>query len=231
MWLAHYGFHLLTGGLTIVPVTQRAAAIDDLAGPLFGVPLWSSDRHAAGCGISDSGWFDSARYDGLACGRIPGWPNATIRRAPSGLRPAVGCSSSFVWPLPDCGFWRSRWTCAGWGSLDERTRCDVDHVHGATRGHRRERHVEATRSRHGLTSSCVFRSVRACCSSPRRILCACASVATYVDRDRGGSGGDVRPQWSAVPDSVGSDRRRVSHLRSGPTRMRPTMGRRRGSSG
>ena len=40
MWLAHYGFHLLTGALTIVPVTQRAA-LDLLARPAFGQPLWT----------------------------------------------------------------------------------------------------------------------------------------------------------------------------------------------
>lgn len=39
MWLAHYGFHLLTGAFTIVPVTQSAAL--DLAGwPALGEPLW-----------------------------------------------------------------------------------------------------------------------------------------------------------------------------------------------
>jgi ferredoxin len=39
MWLAHYGFHLLTGALTIVPVTQRAA-LDLLGWPALGQPLW-----------------------------------------------------------------------------------------------------------------------------------------------------------------------------------------------
>ena len=39
MWLSHYGFHLLTGALTIVPVTQRAA-LDLLAWPALGQPLW-----------------------------------------------------------------------------------------------------------------------------------------------------------------------------------------------
>ena len=39
MWLAHYGFHLLTGAFTIIPVTQSAAA--DVAGwNLLGDPLW-----------------------------------------------------------------------------------------------------------------------------------------------------------------------------------------------
>ena len=39
MWLAHYGFHLLTGALAIVPVVQRAAA--DAAGwAVLGAPLW-----------------------------------------------------------------------------------------------------------------------------------------------------------------------------------------------
>ena len=39
MWLAHYGFHLLTGAFTIVPVTQRAA-IDLLGWSALGEPLW-----------------------------------------------------------------------------------------------------------------------------------------------------------------------------------------------
>jgi hypothetical protein len=39
VWIAHYAFHLLTGLLTIVPVTQSAAA--DLFGwPVFGSPWW-----------------------------------------------------------------------------------------------------------------------------------------------------------------------------------------------
>jgi hypothetical protein len=40
VWLAHYGFHLLTGALTIVPVTQRAA-VDLLGWPALGQPLWA----------------------------------------------------------------------------------------------------------------------------------------------------------------------------------------------
>jgi hypothetical protein len=40
MWLAHYGFHLLTGALTIVPVTQRAA-LDLFTRPVLGHPLWA----------------------------------------------------------------------------------------------------------------------------------------------------------------------------------------------
>jgi ferredoxin len=39
MWLAHYGFHLLTGIFTIVPVTQ-SAVLDLLGRPLFGEPRW-----------------------------------------------------------------------------------------------------------------------------------------------------------------------------------------------
>jgi polyferredoxin len=40
MWLAHYLFHLLTGALTIVPVTQRAV-LDLLGWPAIGQPLWT----------------------------------------------------------------------------------------------------------------------------------------------------------------------------------------------
>jgi hypothetical protein len=39
VWLAHYGFHLLTGILTVVPVTQ-SAAIDLIGWPALGPPAW-----------------------------------------------------------------------------------------------------------------------------------------------------------------------------------------------
>jgi polyferredoxin len=39
VWLAHYGFHLLTGILTVVPVTQ-SAAVDLLGWPALGEPAW-----------------------------------------------------------------------------------------------------------------------------------------------------------------------------------------------
>jgi polyferredoxin len=39
VWLAHYGFHLLTGALTIVPVTQNAA-ISVAGRALLGEPMW-----------------------------------------------------------------------------------------------------------------------------------------------------------------------------------------------
>ena len=39
MWLAHYGFHFLTGALTVVPVTQ-SAAIDLMGWAALGDPLW-----------------------------------------------------------------------------------------------------------------------------------------------------------------------------------------------
>jgi ferredoxin len=39
VWLAHYGFHLLTGVMTIVPVTQ-SAALDLVGWAALGTPLW-----------------------------------------------------------------------------------------------------------------------------------------------------------------------------------------------
>jgi ferredoxin len=39
VWLAHYGFHMLAGVLTIVPVTQ-SAVIDFFGRPLAGEPMW-----------------------------------------------------------------------------------------------------------------------------------------------------------------------------------------------
>lgn len=40
VWLAHYGFHLFTGVLTVVPVAQ-SAAIDLFGWPAFGEPAWT----------------------------------------------------------------------------------------------------------------------------------------------------------------------------------------------
>ena len=40
VWLAHYGFHLLTGILTIVPVAQ-SAVIDLVGWPAWGEPAWT----------------------------------------------------------------------------------------------------------------------------------------------------------------------------------------------
>ena len=39
VWLAHYGFHLLTGVLTLIPVTQ-SAVLDLIGWPALGTPLW-----------------------------------------------------------------------------------------------------------------------------------------------------------------------------------------------
>ena len=39
MWTAHYGFHLLTGFFTVIPITQ-SAAIDLVGWPVLGEPLW-----------------------------------------------------------------------------------------------------------------------------------------------------------------------------------------------
>jgi polyferredoxin len=47
VWLAHYGFHLLTGVLTIVPVAQ-SAAIDLFGAAVLGEPLWGWTGMQAG---------------------------------------------------------------------------------------------------------------------------------------------------------------------------------------
>lgn len=39
MWLAHYGFHFLTGFLTVIPVTQNAV-VQSFGKPLLGEPQW-----------------------------------------------------------------------------------------------------------------------------------------------------------------------------------------------
>ncbi|HZM96959.1 MAG TPA: hypothetical protein VFB92_26240 [Vicinamibacterales bacterium] len=47
VWLAHYGFHLLTGVLTVIPVTQSAVA-DLLGRAALGTPLWQLTGVRAG---------------------------------------------------------------------------------------------------------------------------------------------------------------------------------------
>ncbi|MEO8164466.1 MAG: FesM, partial [Betaproteobacteria bacterium] len=39
IWLAHYGFHFLTGFLTVIPVAQNAA-LQSFGWPMLGEPLW-----------------------------------------------------------------------------------------------------------------------------------------------------------------------------------------------
>ena len=39
MWLAHYGFHLLTGALTVIPIAQNAV-LHLIGWPALGEPLW-----------------------------------------------------------------------------------------------------------------------------------------------------------------------------------------------
>jgi polyferredoxin len=39
MWLAHYGFHLLTGVFTVIPIAQNVI-VDLLGRPVLGEPLW-----------------------------------------------------------------------------------------------------------------------------------------------------------------------------------------------
>lgn len=62
MWLAHYGYHLLIGGLTIVPLAQQFSA--DLGLPLFGQPNWA----IAGLIPADWTWLTPIAVVALQCG-------------------------------------------------------------------------------------------------------------------------------------------------------------------
>ena len=132
MWLAHYGFHFLTGALTVVPVTQ-SAAVDLLGWPALGEPLW---RWA---GMRPGAVFPIQ----LGCillgtiGSLASTHLISLRDYPTGrardVRRGPSCSSCL--PLRRSGCCSSRWRCAAWGSAretvgvggcdhSERSRCD-----------------------------------------------------------------------------------------------------------
>ncbi len=70
MWLAHYGFHLLTGALTIVPVTQSAAIdLDGMAGARR--TAVAMGRDAAWCRLPDSARISAARDGGVVRRHAP----------------------------------------------------------------------------------------------------------------------------------------------------------------
>jgi hypothetical protein len=65
MWLAHYGFHFLTGFWTFVPVVQSFAE-DILGSPLLGMPRWALGPllpmgwlYPLELGLLGLGWFGS----------------------------------------------------------------------------------------------------------------------------------------------------------------------------
>ena len=60
VWLAHYGFHLFTGILTVVPVTQ-SAAIDWLGRAALGEPVWRWAGMPPGSGLPAAAWIRPAR--------------------------------------------------------------------------------------------------------------------------------------------------------------------------
>jgi cytochrome c oxidase assembly factor CtaG len=63
MWLAHYGYHLLTSYDTVVPVTQRLAA--DLGASFLGEPQW-----VAGCCRTVAGWLPRLEIVSLDLGLL-----------------------------------------------------------------------------------------------------------------------------------------------------------------
>ena len=88
VWLAHYGFHLLTGALTVVPVTQSAGD-RPLGRPALGEPRWpgSACSRAASSRFSSASSC-SARWARSAC------IQATSRRDAS--RPHAAASAPWV---------------------------------------------------------------------------------------------------------------------------------------
>jgi ferredoxin len=89
IWAAHYGFHALTGALTVVPVTQ--SALLDLTGrPLLGEPLWSLTGASAGV-------VYPVQLGCLLLGTIGSL--AVAHRISSRLRPAHALAASLPWAV------------------------------------------------------------------------------------------------------------------------------------
>ena len=116
VWLAHYGFHLFTGILTVVPVTQ-SAIIDLFGSPLLGEPAWRWVGMAPGSvyqSSSDSSCW--AYVDRSASSRR----HRSVIIQPARLRRRFpGTRRSWSWRRSCCGFSSSRWRCAGWAVLDD----------------------------------------------------------------------------------------------------------------
>jgi hypothetical protein len=123
MWLAHYGFHLLTGAFVVVPVTQRAA-VDLFGWAALGQPLWRLTGMRPGSVFPiQVGLVLLGTMGSMAAAS----PNATIRTGQGG----PSCPGPFLSsgsPASRCGFCGSRWTCAGLDSRDD----DHVHSHGGT---------------------------------------------------------------------------------------------------
>ena len=70
MWLAHYGFHFLTGLYTVIPVTQSALA--HLGWPISGRAAMDSDRPAIQHRAGHRNWIPHTRICRVAGGNA--WP-------------------------------------------------------------------------------------------------------------------------------------------------------------
>ena len=107
VWLAHYGFHFLTGVGTVVPVTQ-SAAIDAAGGALLGAPDWRWLGMRAGAvfplqlGVVLLGALGSLVL-------VASHLRARSSRRRGARRGAPGASSSSRSPSWPCGSSRSRW--------------------------------------------------------------------------------------------------------------------------
>ena len=120
MWLAHYGFHFLTGVWTVVPVTQ-SAALDAFGRALLGEPFWRWLGMRPGAvfpiqlGFILLGTFGSlvlvaphlrARSSRAATRAAAPWVVVVVATRGAGAVDSV----------------RSRWRCAGRGSADDSSR-------------------------------------------------------------------------------------------------------------
>ena len=110
MWIAHYLFHFLVGGLTIIPLTQEYLAF--LGFPSLGLPSW-----ALGPLVPES-WLLPVELllpgvgpPGVPGGGLTGSPSERWGRGGRACprRPSLGLSWPSFSPLPASGSFSSPW--------------------------------------------------------------------------------------------------------------------------
>jgi ferredoxin len=91
MWLAHYAFHFLTGGLTLIPVAQ--SFLLDVGLPVFGTPHWGL------ASLVPAGWLVPIELGLLEMGWLVSLVASYRIAASQGARPHTARAAFLPWAL------------------------------------------------------------------------------------------------------------------------------------